>query len=165
METANAVIECPEGNENSSGGVISDQQCGSISQGRRRLLIRFTPRKSSTPSPAAIPVESSARNLCGPPKTAMDIPNVYHSHPSPMPRCKHHEFSKPLWRPPAMHAPHQSMIASFNSIPHCARDGHMASSTAVTERRVLPIQFLPVEISTVPNISADQRRTNAASSR
>src|ERR1051326_8120122 len=35
-----------------------------------------------------------------------------------------HPVTKPSWRAPAVHAPHQPMISAFDEAPYCSRDGH-----------------------------------------
>src|SRR5277367_6665476 len=80
---ANDVIECPDGNEYLSGGKISDQQCGSISQGLFRRLACFRVRNRKMPMAAAVIAAPMARNFCAPPKTSRIKPIEYHSHPSP----------------------------------------------------------------------------------
>src|ERR1700722_6927820 len=80
---ANDVIECPEGNEYLSGGRIDDQQCGSISHGRFRLLACFNVRNKNIPAAAAAVAAPMAKNFCEPPNTSRIKPIEYHSQPSP----------------------------------------------------------------------------------
>src|SRR6201987_6273932 len=83
MATAKAVIECPEGNEYLSGGKIEAQQCGSISQGLFRLLVRLRARNKAIPAAALKPPASSAAKRRSPPHSSRIRPNAYQSHPSP----------------------------------------------------------------------------------
>ncbi len=80
---ANAVIECPEGNENWSGGKIVAQQCGSSWHGRFRRLARLTNMKIDVPSAAASDAAPTAANRSRPPKISSTIPSAYHNQPSP----------------------------------------------------------------------------------
>jgi hypothetical protein len=79
----NAVIVCPEGNENLSGGKTFDQQCGSNWHGLTRWLKCLRALKISTPTSAAEPAAPIAANRCGPPQASSMIPSPYHSQPSP----------------------------------------------------------------------------------
>src|SRR5690348_8067489 len=83
MATANAVIECPEGNENWSGGSSVAQQCGSISQGRFRPDSFLSDLNTPTPTSAAEPAEATAVIRSAPPHNRMDSPTRYQSQPSP----------------------------------------------------------------------------------
>src|SRR5215469_13875383 len=85
METAtpNAVIEWPEGNEYLSGGRMADQQCGSISHGLLRRLVRLSARNKKIPATAAEPAAPIAAKRCSPPYTSRIKPRPYQSHPSP----------------------------------------------------------------------------------
>src|ERR1700730_9591848 len=79
----NAVMVCPEGNENLSRGKTFDQQCGSNWHGRTRWLRCFKALKISTPTSAAKPAAPTAASRCGPPQASSMIPTPYHSQPSP----------------------------------------------------------------------------------
>src|ERR1700720_1466215 len=79
----NAVMVCPEGKENLSGGKTFDQQCGSNWHGRMRWLRCLSALKISTPIRAAEPAAPTAARRCGPPQASSMIPTPYHSQPSP----------------------------------------------------------------------------------
>src|SRR5271156_2434396 len=76
-------MECPDGNEYLSGGRMDDQQCGSISYGRWRRLVRLSARNRMIPAAAALDAAPMARNLYPPPYNTKIMPSVYHSQPSP----------------------------------------------------------------------------------
>src|ERR1700720_2447612 len=79
----NAVMVCPEGKENLSGGKTFDQQCGSNWHGRMRWVRCLSAFKISTPKKAADPPAPTAARRCGPPQASSMIPSPYHSQPSP----------------------------------------------------------------------------------
>ena len=83
VQTANAVIVCPEGKENWSGGSSVDQQCGSIAQGLLRPAARFNTRKSAMPVAAARADCPTADRPSAPPKSSSAEASAYHNHPSP----------------------------------------------------------------------------------
>jgi hypothetical protein len=58
-----AVIVCPEGNENRSGGKTFDQQCGSNWHGRGRWLSLFNALNTKMPNTAELPAAPIAENL------------------------------------------------------------------------------------------------------
>src|SRR6266853_6980958 len=80
----NAVIVCPEGNENLSGGSTFDQQCGSIWQGRGLWLSFLRALKTKMPKTAADPAAPMAEKRCAPPYTRSIIPRPYQIQPSPI---------------------------------------------------------------------------------
>src|SRR4051812_40892476 len=65
---AKALIECPDGNENWSGGSNLDQQCSATAQGRFRPVFLFRYRKITDPIPAADTEPPTAAQRCSPPK-------------------------------------------------------------------------------------------------
>src|SRR5882724_6739504 len=80
----NAVIVCPDGNENLSGGSTFDQQCGSIWHGLGRWLNLFSPLNTKIPKTAADPAAPMAEKRCGPPYASSIRPRPYQIQPSPM---------------------------------------------------------------------------------
>src|SRR5687768_13036885 len=83
MAIANAVIECPDGNENWSGGNRLAQQCGSRAHARLRPAVRLRIRNTATPSPTDMAAAAIALKRSLPPnsKTAAAIGDQ--SQPSP----------------------------------------------------------------------------------
>src|ERR1700722_3665503 len=80
---ANALIACPEGKENWSGGRTFDQQCTSSWQGRLRLLAFFMNRNSATVAASAEALAAKAANRKSPPNSSKVMPMEYQTHPSP----------------------------------------------------------------------------------
>src|ERR1700692_4124576 len=83
MATAKAVIECPEGNENWSGGSSVAQQCGSRVHGRRRPTAFFTTVNSRMPIAAAIAEARNAASLSGSCEASNAMPQNAQNQPSP----------------------------------------------------------------------------------
>src|SRR5579864_9141182 len=83
MAMANALMACPEGKENWSGGSTLDQQCSSRWHGRLRLLAFFTMRKSTIVAVTATALAPNALNRGSPPNSSTLMPMVYQIQPSP----------------------------------------------------------------------------------
>src|ERR1700680_4503979 len=83
MATAKAVMVCPEGKENWSGGRRVAQQWGWMADGRLLLKTRFRLMKSPIPLPKPTAAEAIASKRWAPPKIAMMRPMAYQSQPSP----------------------------------------------------------------------------------
>src|SRR5215467_2249198 len=80
---ANALMECPEGNENWSGGRILAQQCASSWHGRFRLLIFLRKRNNTIVAASADALAAKAINRKSPPNKSRAIPTEYQIQPSP----------------------------------------------------------------------------------
>src|ERR1700685_1917555 len=80
---ANALIACPDGNENWSGGRIFAQQCDSRWHGRFRLLAFLMNRNRITVAASAEALAADATKRISPPNSSRTIPTEYQTHPSP----------------------------------------------------------------------------------
>src|SRR6266403_553923 len=109
----NAVIVWPDGNENLSGGSTFDQQCGSIWQGR--------PRSPDGGKTLRSPISKQHQTQ------AVPDPAVAHA------RRGDHPDAKPARRAPAIHPPHQPVIATVNVSPEVACDCHRFTSPTQPE--------------------------------
>ena len=81
--TANAVIVCPLGNENRSGGNNVAHACGAIAHGRGRFASFFNTTNSPTPTAPAAVAAPTACAPPSPPNSNTASPTAYQSHPSP----------------------------------------------------------------------------------
>src|SRR5579863_6409624 len=80
---ANALMACPDGKENWSGGRTFAQQCASSWHGRFRLLAFFMNRNSATVAASADAAAPKAANRKSPPNSSKVMPIEYQIQPSP----------------------------------------------------------------------------------
>jgi hypothetical protein len=80
---ANALIACPEGKENWSGGRTLAQQCDSSWHGRFLLLAFFSKRNKTTVAASADALAAKAIKRVSPPNSSKTIPTEYQTQPSP----------------------------------------------------------------------------------
>src|SRR5579862_3281508 len=83
MAMAKALMACPEGKENWSGGSTFAQQCDSSWQGRFLLLAFLIKRNNTTVAASADALAAKAMNRMSPPKSSKAMPTEYQTQPSP----------------------------------------------------------------------------------
>src|SRR5690349_11558801 len=83
MVKANAVMVCPEGNENWSGGSKVAQQWGSRALGRFLPMSFLRTRNIPAPALQAVQAAATAAYRLAPPRIKSSALTPYHSQPSP----------------------------------------------------------------------------------
>ena len=125
---AKALMAWPEGKENWSGGSTFDQQCDSSWHGRFLLLAFLMKRNRTTVAASAVAAGGESDEPHSPPNSSRAIPTEYQIQPSPNRVDAIIQIAKPSRRAPAVHFPHDLMIAGLYELPDHSWGGHDCTS-------------------------------------